>query len=178
MELGLPKNVVRLAPYSPEWPMLFEKEKARLSDSLRLLDHVVEHIGSTAVPGLHAKPVLDIMIGLPNLQEMEAADAELVKLGYEAKGEKGVPGRLFLTLGDPCLYHVHLTQLHSAFWYEHLLFRDSLRQQETVASNYLAIKIRLAQAYPNDRDSYTRGKADFIEHVIAEAGARYAIALF
>ncbi len=165
--LGLAPKVVQLHLYSAEWPDFYATEIERVS--LALADNSVQaaHIGSTAVPSMTAKPIIDILLGY---QEMEARDdicERLMMLGYENHGEKGVPGRLFFSFGSPTVYHVHLVEYDGDIWRGHLLFRECLRRNSDVAADYIKLKKDLAQKFPDDRDSYTRGKADFIEKTIS-----------
>src|SRR5919201_2177405 len=123
--LGLEPGAVRLVPYDPAWPTLFAEESARLTASIGGLALRLEHVGSTAVPGLLAKPVLDILAGFPPESEVEPYVAALVRAGYVHRGEQGIPGREFFRRGTPRAYHVHLAVQHSSFWREHLAFRDA-----------------------------------------------------
>lgn len=167
--LGLEHRQVRLAPYSPYWPAIFQKEKMRLAEVLAPLPFVAEHIGSTAVKGMCAKPIVDAAVGIPPGQNWEAYRRRLERLGYTHHGEKGVPGRQFFSAGEPCLFHIHLVELDSELWKNHLLFRDYLRAQPSVARQYEQLKIRLAEQFRHDRDSYTCAKADFINTTLANA---------
>jgi GrpB-like predicted nucleotidyltransferase (UPF0157 family) len=132
----------------------------------------MQHIGSTAVPGLNAKPVIDIMLGLKRGADLYNAQAVLSTLGYVCQGEKGIAGRLFFTQGDPCTHHLHLVEYGGEFWHEHILFRDELIRDHNAAEDYLNIKLTLAKLYPNNREQYTDGKAAVIERILATAKSR------
>lgn len=167
--LGLEQTLVRLAAYSDYWPPLFLKEKMRLSEVLAPLPHLAEHIGSTAVKGLRAKPIVDIALGIPAEHPRRPYIDRLRDLGYTDHGEKGVPGRSFLSAGDPPLFHLHMIELGCDLWKNHLLFRDQLRADPALARRYEVLKAALAQEFRCDRDSYTRAKADFIETTLRDA---------
>ena len=171
--LGLESKTVRLVPYDPAWPSLFTAEQQRLTsilvqDSLAL---VIEHTGSTAIPGLAAKPILDILAGAPDTTSLARAIDTLQRADYIYRGEQGIPGRHFFRRGNPRQYHLHLTLTDSDFWRDHLLFRNYLRANPEVAAEYAAIKHELAKRYPFDRESYIDGKTQFVQRVLREASA-------
>jgi GrpB-like predicted nucleotidyltransferase (UPF0157 family) len=170
--LGLPRHLVRMHAYSAHWPELFVIEQKRIMQCLAPLAPATQHIGSTAVPGLAAKPIIDILMGVQSKPERTAVCRGLQLLGYEAHGEKGVPGRLFFSCGTPSRFHLHLVQLTGPIWKGHILFRDSLIADPALAAQYETLKRDLARRFPADRDSYTRGKAFFIEKTLAEVGRR------
>ena len=165
-------QAVLLSPYSPLWPAIFDVEARALE---RLLDGGVrvEHIGSTAVPGLGAKPIIDVLVGAPDLAFVEARIPRLVEHGYQyvAEFERAVPQRRYFrrTDGQPGHFHVHAVVLDSPFWRSHLAFRDALRRDPALAARYWKLKQRLAARFPNDRAAYTDGKADFIREVLDSA---------
>lgn len=169
--VGLDPAVVRLLMYSQEWPVFYAREVERFRLAFRDIPVQVAHIGSTAVPSMMAKPVIDILLGYSEVQDRDDISERLVLLGYDSHGEKGVPGRLFFTFGSPTVYHVHLVKYDGVIWRGHLLFRDCLRNHPRVAAEYTKLKQSLAQRFPEDRDSYTRGKADFIEKTISAGNA-------
>lgn len=146
--------------------MLFSEEKQRIANLLEKISPEIAHIGSTSVVGMDAKPVIDIMVGINCASEIDAAEIALEKRGYVSHGEKGIPGRLFFTLGDPPRIHLHMVTFGGQLWKGHLLFRDILNRNQELAAKYVALKISLARQFPLDRQSYTAGKADFIENVL------------
>lgn len=169
--LGLESGVVRVVPYDPAWPALYAAEVARVEGVLeghgmRLL---FEHTGSTAVPGLAAKPVLDLLVGRPADASRDAAIAALEAAGYVYRGEQGIPGRDFFRRGEPRRYHLHLTLVDSQFWRDHRAFRDHLRGHPEVAARYAELKRALAARHPRDRGAYIDGKSDFVAAVLAAA---------
>jgi GrpB-like predicted nucleotidyltransferase (UPF0157 family) len=164
---------VALSAYSPMWPAVFEIEKDRLA--LILGEAVrIEHIGSTAVPGLGAKPIIDILIGTPDLAIIEERIGELVANGYRyvPEFEKSIPERRYFTKerGNPGHFHVHAVVLGSPFWKRHLAFRDALRADAALAAQYWKLKQQLAGKYRNDRAAYTDAKSTFVRNAIDKAG--------
>jgi GrpB-like predicted nucleotidyltransferase (UPF0157 family) len=174
MALGLESGRVRVVPYNEAWPGLYAAEIERVSRVLAAADVsiVFEHMGSTAVPGLAAKPIIDNLAGVRDEEDRTAAIAALQAAGYVHRGEQGIPGRNFLRLGDPRQYHVHLTQVDSAFWHDHRTFRDWLRTHADAAAEYVTLKYVLAQRYPTDREAYIAGKTAFVESVLRAAHSR------
>lgn len=166
--LGLKQGTVRLAAYDPEWPRLFETEKTLLCSLLgpRLL--AIEHIGSTSIPGMPAKPIIDIMIVLRSFAEAEAALPTLAAAGYEHIPDEPVPDRLFLAKGVPeCrTHHLSLTESGTRFAEEQIFFRDYVCAHPETADEYRKLKQGLAAAHPDDRPSYTQGKDELVRRVL------------
>ena len=174
--LGLASGTVRVVPYDPGWPALFVAEAARLNNIL-LVHGValrVEHIGSTSVPGLAAKPILDVLAGWEMANARAAAIGALESAGYTYRGEQGIPGRDFFRRGEPRQYHVHLTRVGNATWNDHLTFRDYLRANPAAAADYAALKRALAARYPTDRERYIEGKTEFVQATLGSARAAAA----
>jgi GrpB-like predicted nucleotidyltransferase (UPF0157 family) len=167
--LGLESGTVRVVPYDPEWPRLFQTEARRLIACVAPHSIVLEHTGSTSVPGLAAKPVLDILAGLVEGAPIEAYVERLVGCGYVHRGEQGIPGREFFRRGEPRAYHIHLTRIGSQFWREHLAFRDYLRTHSASRDEYARLKLELAVKFPHDRAAYIDGKSPFVRKVLALA---------
>jgi GrpB-like predicted nucleotidyltransferase (UPF0157 family) len=170
MALGLPQGRVTLVDYSPEWPRLFEEERARLEVAIGAAAVAIEHIGSTAVPGLAAKPVLDIALALGSLAAVDSLVAPLGALGYRYLGEYGLPGRHFFRKGEPVTHHLHVVEVSGEHWRVWRLFRDYLRGNPEEARRYADFKRELATKHPSDREAYTRSKADFVNDILARAG--------
>ncbi|HJQ20209.1 MAG TPA: GrpB family protein [Gemmatimonadaceae bacterium] len=171
--LGLPSGAVVVVPYDDRWPGLYAAEAARIADALaaRRLTLRLEHTGSTAVPGLAAKPVLDILVGRGADADRDAIIAALEDAGYEYRGEQGIAGRDFFRRGRPRQYHVHLAAVDSAFWNDHRRFRDYLRANPETARAYAQLKFALARLHPLDREAYIAGKTNFVRDVLARARA-------
>lgn len=162
---------VVVTPYDASWPLRYEEERRRIVDALGDLLLAVEHVGSTAVPGLCAKPIVDILAGLRRFEDGERCVAPLEALNYEYRGEAGVPGRLFFRkfTGERRTHHLHVVELDGREWRRHILFRDALRRNGALASEYGQLKTSLAGRLPRDRERYTEAKAPFIERVLSRA---------
>ncbi len=126
-----------------------------------------EHVGSTAIPGMCGKPVLDILAGRPASCAPVGGIAALALAGYEHRGEQGVPGQEFFRRGQPRAYHIHLVELGGALWRGYVGFRDYLRTHPEAADHYAALKRDLAARFPRDREAYISGKSPFVEGILA-----------
>lgn len=166
---GLRDNVVRLAPHDERWAAGFDAESLRLRAALGDLALRIEHIGSTAVPGLEAKPITDIAIMTPSFAALARIVAGMEDAGYRHKGEYGLPGRQFFTTGDPVRFHVHVVEKGSDHWPRWIRFRDALRNNAELRRAYLALKRELAQKFAHDRPGYTQAKSAFIAHFLGDA---------
>jgi GrpB-like predicted nucleotidyltransferase (UPF0157 family) len=170
-ELGLESGRVRVVPYSTAWPALYAAEAARLAPFLAAagVRLAIQHTGSTSVPGLGAKPIVDILAGLEDEHDRPTAIAAIVSAGYVHRGEQEIPGRDFFRRGEPRQYHLHLTRIGSDFWRDHLAFRDWLRTHPDAVDAYMALKTELAARYPTDREAYILGKTSFVEAILHAA---------
>lgn len=164
---------VIITEYNPQWPAQYEEEKARI---LGLIGHkvvTIEHVGSTAVPGLGAKPIIDITVAVHRLADAEECIEPLISIGYEyvPSDRDSFPERRFFHKGSPgaWTHHIHMVELTSDFWERHRLFRDFLRSHPEVAGQYYQLKKELAAKYGEDREGYTEAKTPFIEPVVARA---------
>ncbi len=166
--LGLESGTVRVAPYDSSWPSLFEAEAERLLQCFEAagLPIVLEHTGSTAVPGLAAKPIIDILGGYPGGADVQPYIGVLTQADYVHRGEQEIPGREFFRRGNPRAYHLHLTAIDSRFWRDHLTFRDRLRADDALRDAYAVLKRDLAARFPNDREAYIAAKQPFVEQVL------------
>ena len=160
-------DAVALVDHDPSWTSAFEQERSALLLHLGASALSVEHVGSTAVPGLRAKPVLDIMVGVRELA-LPAFQAPLEELGY-VHVPIGCRERLFFRKGMPRTHHLHLVLEGGEEQRSHLAFRDWLRGHPEDAREYQDLKERLAERFAHDRDSYTEGKAGFIRGILAKA---------
>jgi len=168
---GLAHGVVQLTKWTPRWQVLFEQEAVRLGQALGPLALAVEHYGSTSVPGLVAKPILDILVGAPAPLKPNPLVAALAPLGYEFAPEAGVPNHLVFGRARLRTHLVHVVEHRGAAWERALRFRDLLRADPALASAYAELKTALAQRHPTDRASYTAAKAAFIERALAGGAA-------
>jgi GrpB-like predicted nucleotidyltransferase (UPF0157 family) len=169
-----PGGVIVLAPHSATWAAAFECAASAVSDALSDLSIELHHIGSTAIPGVVAKPVIDMLGVVPAVEALDARAPRLAALGYEALGEFGIPGRRYFRKTAPDGVRTH--QLHafaagSAEIQRHLDFRDYLRAFPAEAAAYAALKRRLAARCGGDMDAYSDGKTVFIRAVERRAAA-------
>jgi GrpB-like predicted nucleotidyltransferase (UPF0157 family) len=164
---------VLLEPFNPAWSEQFANERDRLLDLLPGRFAAIEHFGSTAVPGLLAKPVIDILTGLSALDDADPLIAPLTVLGYH------YPVEFNSTLSDRRwlmrqhrgrrTHHLHLVVFGGPVWLRELHFRDLLRSNRVVAGRYAALKTELATTYSGDREAYTRAKGAFIASILGAA---------
>ena len=163
----------RVVPYRPQWPAMFFREASALERVFAPLAVRIEHVGSTAVVGLGAKPIIDIMIGVDRLDHALDRRAALESLGYRyvPEYEKQLPERRYFRKPavPPRTHHLHIVIEGSAFWRDHLLFRDFLRHHPVRASAYYQLKVRLARQCSESGADYTRAKSAFIRSVLSRA---------
>lgn len=155
---------IALHPYDPRWPALYEEERPRILAAVGALALAVAHVGSTAVPGLDAKPIVDIVLVVPSKDDFDAVSAALRPLGYL---EWPYPEQRFhMKLVDGVrTHHVHAVPRDSDFLERHLLFRDYLRAHPDVARAYLCLKRELVARHRTDREAYTDAKSAFVRTV-------------
>jgi GrpB-like predicted nucleotidyltransferase (UPF0157 family) len=162
---------IEVVAYDPRWPLEYQRERDRIAAALGENAVAIEHVGGTAVPGLPAKPVIDIMVGVPDIERAGQAVAGLINLGYQyvPELESQLPERRYFRRGTPETHHVHMVAISSDFWEEHLLFRDYLRTHPQAAEEYGKLKRGLANRFRFDRDAYRAGKVPFIDTVVDAA---------
>lgn len=164
-----PKVRVVIVDYDPEWPRLYEEERFRLNAVLGPTVGTIEHMGSTSVPGLGAKPIIDIMVGVRDRAEADLFQRQLEPAGYLDVTPEPGETEWFYCLGRgtrDLYYHVHLVVEGSSHWRRQLAFRDHLRENPGVAAEYNELKRRLADDYGEDREGYTEAKTEFITRVL------------
>lgn len=168
MTLGLARGVVRLAEYDARWADEFREERARLSVGLGDAGYEIEHIGSTAVRGMRAKPIIDIALGYAPGMNLEDLRAVLDRLRYEYRGDSGDEGgRVFVRGAQSCrTHHLHAVPLHGAQWSAYLRLRDLLRSDARARALYAAAKDQLAVEFADDRKSYTAGKTTIVQRLL------------
>ncbi len=156
-------------PHTELWHQLFAEEEARLREAIGEQVVAIEHVGSTAVCGLFAKPVIDITVAIREITDAEKCVMPLESIGYEYRGESGIPGRHYFVKGEPRTHHLHMVKLGGDLWRDHLLFRDYLRQHPRIAREYESLKKELARKHMGNREAYTGEKVAFIEGVLKAA---------
>jgi GrpB-like predicted nucleotidyltransferase (UPF0157 family) len=162
---------VEVVDYDHDWPRRYAEERDRIATAIGEAALAIEHVGGTAVPGLPAKPVIDLIVGVDDIERAGPAVAGLINLGYEyiPELESQLPDRRYFRRGSPETHHVHMVPLSSDYFAEHLLFRDYLRSHPQAAEEYGKLKRGLAVRFPFDRDAYRAGKLPFIDMVVAAA---------
>lgn len=167
----MPDPIV-VVDYHPEWPAVSAWLRDRAGAALVGLEHRIEHIGSTSVPGLAAKPVVDLVV-IVSRADVSEAIARLVSIGYEHRGSLGVEGRdAFKALTDDPPHHLYLSPIDSEELRAQLTFRDRLRADPDLAGRYAMLKRSLAVRFRNDRMGYTDAKTEFV--VAASSPSRSA----
>ena len=164
--LGLAAGAVVLVEHDSGWAAAYGEEERRIMSALGGLALDVQHCGSTAVPGLRAKPILDILVGVGQWASGHECIQQLRGMGYDYLGMEVVPDEHFFSKGNPCTHHLHLVEWLGLRWREMTFFRDCLLADQETAMRYEALKEALASRFPNDRASYTREKAAFIVDVV------------
>jgi GrpB-like predicted nucleotidyltransferase (UPF0157 family) len=169
--LGLRADLNLLVAYDPLWPVAFEDEKVRLAKALGPVAKGIEHYGSTAVPGLCAKPILDIMVGISPSSEWERCKPALETLGYDYAAGAGVPGHYIFGRGrnrSERTHLVHVVEYQGESWRTSLAFRDALRRDASLRDAYANEKKRAAVAAPGNRAAYNLQKSPFIAEFIKQ----------
>jgi GrpB-like predicted nucleotidyltransferase (UPF0157 family)/RimJ/RimL family protein N-acetyltransferase len=169
-QMGEMRHIV-VVPYDPRWPEMFRREAAKISAVLAQELISIHHIGSTSIPGLSAKPIIDIMPVVRNIEKVEIFNSAMGQLGYEARGENGIPGRRYFRKGGDAsrTHHVHTYEPTNPEVRRHLDFRDYLIAHPKEAQQYASLKTALAQQFPHDINGYMAGKDAFIREIIQKA---------
>lgn len=163
---------VEVVDYNPAWVTAFRQEAHRLRAVFGEGLVAIHHIGSTSVPGLSAKPVIDIMPVVRDIARVDTFNSQMQAIGYECMGEFGIPGRRYFRRGgDVRTHHVHVFAAGDSNVNRHLVFRDYLRLHSEDAARYAALKSKLAQKFPHDIDGYVDGKDALVKEIEAKASA-------
>jgi GrpB-like predicted nucleotidyltransferase (UPF0157 family) len=162
---------VEVLPYNTDWPIWFEEISSPIEEALKGAGATIEHVGSTSVPGLAAKPRIDIDIVIPNSNSLESCITKLSKFGYHHRGNLGVPGREAFRCENPKYPHnLYLCVAGCEALKNHLTLRDHLRENPEDAKAYSTLKLQLAEKFRYDIDSYCEGKTDFIVSILSKHG--------
>ena len=172
--IGLKRGTIKLFPYNPKWEKLFEKEKQLLKKTFGDTIIGIEHIGSTAIPGVPAKPIIDIDVGVESLEIARSMKKQFEKLGYchrpftPKKTKEGLKWEELYAKGPEAnrTHYVHVTVYENNYWKNDLLFRDYIRKNSVRAGQYTKLKEKLAKKYHNNREAYTRNKEQFINDTL------------
>jgi GrpB-like predicted nucleotidyltransferase (UPF0157 family) len=173
----LPPYAVRLLPHDPAWAEQANREETRILEAVWPAIIEMHHVGSTSIPGIAAKPIIDLVGVGPDLETIEAARPRIEALGYEWHGEYGLEGRRFCTLSDPTTglrrFHLHCYASGDHSIHRHLAFRDYLRARPEMAKAYQQMKVDCAAKHPKDSNAYTACKDRWIKKTEAEALKHY-----
>jgi GrpB-like predicted nucleotidyltransferase (UPF0157 family) len=177
-------GTIVLTPYDRAWPRLFEQERERLEAAIGRWAVAIEHVGSTAIPGMAAKPIIDIGVALRAFEDALYSITPLVELGYDCLGEFGIPRRIYFRKrtntplpgqspgeGVGRTHQIHMYEETHDQFVNHLLFRDYLRAHGDAAREYEALKRRLAGEH-DDVEAYADAKSEFVRHVLGLARAQ------
>ncbi len=179
--MSAPADPIILADYDPAWPVLFAEEEVWLREAIGEWAADIQHVGSTAIPGIAAKPIIDIAIHLRSLLDGFKCITPLVELGYECLGEYGIPGRIYFRKGTstplPGQSHGGVGRTHQIHMYEtgheqyekQIVFRDYLRSRAEAAREYEGLKRELAVRHAGDLEAYAMAKSDFVREVLRRA---------
>lgn len=160
-------DAIVIVEYDPAWPQEFVRLRDRAQDALGDLALSIEHVGSTAVPGLAAKPVIDMVVVIASDDDLEEAIRRLEAMGYQARGELGVPGREAFTWPEgERRHHLYVSPSTSDELRAQVRFRDMLLADPELARRYEILKRDLAERYRDDRPAYTDAKTEFIESAL------------
>lgn len=161
--IGLQRGKLHLERYCDEWPQLFEEEAARIRAAVGCNVIDVQHVGSTSIPGMLAKPIIDIGIAVESFEDARICIESLQQIGYTYRGENGISRRHYFVKGNPRTHHIHMLEIASDDWKHLIRFRDQLRQGPELTEEYISLKRRLFSQFENNREAYQEGKASFIQ---------------
>ena len=166
--LGLHKDKVSLVDYCSDWPQEFEKEKKKLQKIFSGSALAIEHVGSTAIPGLSAKPILDIAVAVANEETLIKLIPVLTNAGYDVLDLVEKCGEILARKGKPeCRTHyIHVEVMGSTYWNNHILFRNYMLKHPETVKQYEVLKRRLATEFQEDRKKYTATKNEFIQNIL------------
>ena len=162
---------VEVVPHNPCWQQEFERESKLVVTVFGNNFTAIHHIGSTSIPNIHAKPIIDMLVEVIDIEEVDKCNAQMVGLGYEAMGEFGISGRRFFRkeINDIRTHHIHTFQITSPDVARHLDFRDYMIAHLEDAKQYSELKQELAKLFPHDIESYMDGKDGFIKEMQIKA---------
>ena len=173
MKLGLNNDEVELVPFQTEWKAEFEKVKAALIEHTTLQPVQIEHIGSTAIKGIQAKPIIDILVGVEHLEVLEKSFIQdLQKAGFYRlrveRPEEIVCAKFTDETYETKTHYIHIVEMHGTKWRQLLFFRDHLNENEDVRLQYEALKTSFFETILNGIDAYTNYKEQFVYSIFAK----------
>lgn len=160
-------RIIQVCPYDPRWPYLYRQEARKIVAALSGQIILIHHIGSTAIPGIKSKPILDCLIEVHQIEAVDKYNGAMAALEYWSRGENGIAGRRYFVKGTAGVHfcHVHIFQHGHSDIARHLNFRDYLHAHPDEARSYSELKETLAQNFQQDPVAYTNGKSDFIRKI-------------
>lgn len=166
--LGLHKDKVELHPYDATWKTEYEKEEKILWEILKDYAIDIQHVGSTAIPGLSAKPILDIAVAVKDRETLEYLLPVMAEHGYDMLNNLDICGEILARKGTPeCRTHyIHMEVIDSEYWNNHIWFRDYLLKHPEYIEKYEALKQNIVVNFKDERKKYTAEKNDFIKHIL------------
>ena len=165
--LGLGNNLIRLADHNSLWAELYREEQKRIIAAVGDLIIDIEHIGSTAIPGIKAKPILDMLAGVVQLEKALLCKSLLEAIDYEHLARAGIANDYVFGKGKPRTHYLHVVEYRGARWVNHLYFRDRLRKDPELARGYEELKEELSQKFSDSHAKYHDAKSEFIDQVVA-----------
>jgi GrpB-like predicted nucleotidyltransferase (UPF0157 family) len=163
---------VEVVPHNLQWRDAFEAESQQVAEAMGENMVAIHHIGSTAIPNIYAKPIIDLLVEVKDISSVDEQSAAMESLGYEVMGDYGIPGRRFFRKNSQAgirTHHVHTFEIGSAQVKRHLAFRDYMIAHPEDAQQYSNLKRKLAEMYPDDIEGYMDGKDDFIKTIDQKA---------
>jgi GrpB-like predicted nucleotidyltransferase (UPF0157 family) len=164
---------IKVVPHDPNWSNLFKAEADELTAIFGQEVAAIHHIGSTAIPNIRAKPIIDILVKVHDIEKIDEFNEAIMELGYQPKGEFGIPGRRFFIKGDDATrtHHVHMFQAGGPEVERYLNFRDYMMAHPEEAQAYSRLKEELVREFPEDIEGYMEGKDGFIKEIDRKAKA-------
>jgi GrpB-like predicted nucleotidyltransferase (UPF0157 family) len=166
---GVPHRKVVLVPHNASWAHMYAAERDSILSKCNDMILAIEHVGSTSIPGIHAKPIIDLAVGVRELSDADKMEPGMIALGYDYPRDVGIPDQYVFGKGNPRKYIVHVQVFGSQHWQDYLAFRDTLKSNKGLAAAYEKLKLDLAKRFPDDRATYTDHKAVFVAQVLADS---------
>ncbi len=168
------KRRVGIVSYNPNWKEIYKEESKKIKNVLSDIIVDIHHIGSTAIPGIKAKPVIDILVEVKDIEAVDRYNNKMEELGYEVMGEYGIPKRRFFRKGgNNRTHHIHIFQVGNEEIERHINFKEYLISHPDKAREYSKLKEKLTNKYTYDVENYTNGKSDFIKEIDRKAKLRW-----
>lgn len=174
--IGLARGAVKIVPYSFSWKEDYKQEEKLLYHLLGENAIDIQHVGSTSIEGLDAKPIIDIAVGVKSLDDVDKFRNLLESNGYQFRGNAGIEGRIMFAKGSEDLrtHYLHIETINGELWENHIYFRDYLRLNKKAVEEYLKLKKELAIEHSEDRGSYTSAKNEFIKSILKKAKEEFS----